>query len=153
MCCINVADGNCQFRSASFNLFGTQSHHQYVRQKVVAHILRNSANYSLFFEGNEFDTYIDEMSQTRTWGDELTIRAIADYFECVIHIFTTTPTNYYLRYDPELEDGKANPSPVRHLFFTYISPIHYNSFRMQRSTGDHSLLAQHEKLVEKGMVG
>merc|ERR1712151_33748 len=31
-------DGNCQFRSLAFNLFGAQSHHAVVRQAAVAYL-------------------------------------------------------------------------------------------------------------------
>lgn len=35
-------DGNCQFRSFAFNLFGTQSEHGVVRAAAVAHMRANA---------------------------------------------------------------------------------------------------------------
>lgn len=114
---------------------------------------KQASNFSVYFDGNEFENYLKEMSLPGTWGDELTIRAIADYFECAIHIITTTESNYYIRYNPELEDGSPSPSPKRHLFFTYISPIHYNSFGLKNDGPIESIHSCHERLVAEGTVG
>eukprot|EP01068_Selenidium_serpulae_P013178 Selendium_serpulae@DN5937_c0_g1_i3.p2 len=125
---IMKGDGNCQFRSASFNLYGHEQHHAYVRKCVIKHMRAKPDEFGVFFVSSEFEEYLRDMSVPGTWGDELTIRAIADAFQCVIHIITTTKENFYLRYDPIDDNGEKNASPRRHLFFTYISPIHYNSF-------------------------
>jgi hypothetical protein len=35
-------DGNCQFRSCSQQLYGTQERYQIVREKAVAHMVANA---------------------------------------------------------------------------------------------------------------
>merc|ERR1719150_2626407 len=43
-------DGNCQFRSFAYNLFGVQSHHPFTRRAAVAHMEKNRDFFSIFFE-------------------------------------------------------------------------------------------------------
>ncbi|PFH37901.1 OTU family cysteine protease [Besnoitia besnoiti] len=122
-------DGNCQFRSCSWNMFGSEEYHRVVRARAVRHMREHRDEYGVFFGKEEFERYLKNMSRPGTWGDELTVRAIADSFQCTIHIITSTDANWYLRYDPQ--DGEETLEPVRHIFLTYISPIHYNSFTIE----------------------
>ena len=72
-------DGNCQFRSASQQLFGTEAHHGYVRQQAVEYMRSHKALFSGFCaDAVEFERYLARMARDRTWGDELTLRAISD---------------------------------------------------------------------------
>lgn len=114
---------------------------------------QNPSEFKVFFEDEEFEQYLHEMSLPGTWGDELTIRAIADYFQCVVHILTTTESNYYLRYIPRFSDGTDNPIPNRHLFFTYISPIHYNSFKLKNVEAGESIHSCHDRLLAERKEG
>ncbi|KAL8269183.1 hypothetical protein Esti_006892 [Eimeria stiedai] len=123
-----VGDGNCQFRAVSYCLFGSEENHRFVRRRVVQHMQRETASYRVFFESPAFDSYLKQMSRPGTWGDELTLRAAADAFSCCLHLITSSETNWYLRYDPEKE-GQPQPA-LKHLFLTYISPIHYNAFHL-----------------------
>ena len=76
-------DGNCQFRSAAFNLFGSQEHHAVVRASAVEHMRRHADFFGMYFEGHaEFAKYLREMGRSRTWGDELTLRAIVEVCGC-----------------------------------------------------------------------
>lgn len=115
-------DGNCQFRAMSMELFGTQERHGEVRDIAVAHMKKRPEDFQVYFEEEEFDEYLRGMSQPRTWGDELTLRAVTDALCVKIHVITTEQENWYLHYDPVGE-------PVRELFLTYLSPIHYNTLR------------------------
>jgi len=132
-------DGNCQFRSFAYNLFGRQSHHLVTRNAAVEHMRRHSDFFSIFFEDQEeFDAYLHEMQCSRTWGDELTLRAVVEAYSCEVHVITSEPANWYLLYEPEGEEhldpsvaicpqGLPPPSPRKQVFLSYISPIHYNS--------------------------
>ncbi|KEP66422.1 UNVERIFIED_CONTAM: OTU family cysteine protease [Hammondia hammondi] len=122
-----AGDGNCQFRSCSWNMFGSEEHHRVVRARAVQHMREHREEYGVFFEADDFEKYLKNMSRSGTWGDELSVRAIADSFQCTIHIITSTDSNWYLRYDPQSAGGKSVEA-VRHIFLTYISPIHYNAF-------------------------
>lgn len=116
-------DGNCQFRALSYQLFGTQEHHAYVRERACAQLLKARDDFEIFFEAGEFEPWVRSMQESKKWGDELTLRAAADTFRCIIHVITSTPGTggWHLVYTP------GAGVPVRRLFVTYISPIHYNS--------------------------
>lgn len=123
-----VGDGNCQFRAASMNLYGTEDYHAWVRHNTVAHMCNLKSRYQPFFpDSSVFAAYLLEMSRDATWGDELTIRAVADCFQCAVHIITSKRDFWYLRYNPQNAD-ETPVYPRRHLFFSYISPVHYNAF-------------------------
>ncbi|KAF8820409.1 OTU family cysteine protease [Cardiosporidium cionae] len=125
---INVKDdGNCLFRAASWNLFGTESSHRFVRKCAVERMKTHPDDFQIFFssDSNDFSNYLRQLSLAGNWGDELCIRAIADAFSCTMHILTTTPDNWYWRYDPANCDRDR---VLRHLFLTYISPSQYDAF-------------------------
>lgn len=138
-------DGNCQFRSFAYNLFGAQSHHPFTRKAAVAHMEKNRDFFSIFFETpSEFKAYMRDMKRNRTWGDELTLRAVVEAYGCEAHVITSEPANWYLVYEPECREepdpsvavcpnGLAPPRPGKQVFLSYISPIHYNSVVFCRS--------------------
>jgi hypothetical protein len=117
-------DGNCQFRALSHELYGHQRWHQTVRTNAVNYLISNTEKFSFFVgEASDWNQYIQKMSITKTWGDELTLRAAAEFYQVTIHVITTERKNWLLHYYGK-ESGD-DPS-VRSLFLAYISPIHYN---------------------------
>mmetsp|Transcript_58242 Transcript_58242/g.154845 ORF Transcript_58242/g.154845 Transcript_58242/m.154845 type:complete len:148 (+) Transcript_58242:76-519(+) len=131
-------DGNCQFRAMAFNLFGSQSHHATVRQAACAHMQKEAEFFSIFFDGDaEFGNYMRDMKRNRTWGDELTLRAVVEAYCCEAHVVTSEPANWYLVYSPETTEvnakvaavprGCALPQKGKQVFLSYISPVHYNA--------------------------
>ena len=116
-------DGNCQFRSLSNELYGTQDFHYAIRIKVCEFMKEHVNDFSPFIGTiDDFNDYIEKMMMNRTWGDELTLRAASDIFGTKIHVITTEKEHYVLHYDPSTT-SKTN----RQLFLSYISPIHYNT--------------------------
>jgi hypothetical protein len=109
------------------NLVGIEmkERHKEVRSIAVSHRKENPDTFSVFFEPDEWQRDLQTMSEPKTWGDELTLRAVCDALCVKIHVVTTTDENWYLHYDPSCE-------PVRQLFLTYVSPIHYNTMRPKR---------------------
>jgi hypothetical protein len=99
--------------------------------------------FGMFFESpGEFANYLREMGRSRTWGDELTLRASVEAFGCVAHVVTSEEQNWYLVYTPEAPppaDVDAlvskqckslrlqRPPARKEVFINYISPIHYNA--------------------------
>jgi len=138
-------DGNCQFRTLAFNLFGEQAHHAVTRKAAVAHMKKHQDFFGVLFESaDEFRAYLKDMSRNRTWGDELTLRAVVEAYGCEAHVITSEPANWYLVYQPEIPDGPDPkiaacprgvplPKPGKRVFLSYISPVHYNSVVMARS--------------------
>lgn len=132
-----AGDGNCQFRSVSQQLFGTESHHSFVRQQAVEYIESHSKQFSCFcVDGLEFRRYVKTMSRDRMWGDELTLRAICDAFGATIHVVTSQESAWYLKYTPE------KPKTDKQIFLAYISPVHYNAFgKAPKTTGTTGCIA------------
>ncbi|GLI69337.1 hypothetical protein VaNZ11_013923 [Volvox africanus] len=135
-----AGDGNCQFRSVSNELYGTQEHHAAIRHQAVSHILAQRDAFEAFL-GEDFDQYVRQMERSGTWGDELTLtwthptadphgapqRAMCDSFGLTVHVVTSEEDHWYLTYEPKIR--KLD----REIFLTYIAPIHYNSIRRQSS--------------------
>eukprot|EP00198_Chlamydomonas_reinhardtii_P005243 XP_001694579.1 predicted protein [Chlamydomonas reinhardtii] len=97
---IVAGDGNCQFRSVSNELYGTQEHHAAIRRQAVAHIVSQRDSFECFL-GEDFDVYVRQMSRSGTWGDELTLRAVCDSFGLTVHVVTSDVDHGYLTYEPE----------------------------------------------------
>jgi hypothetical protein len=157
-------DGNCLFRSAATELSGSQSLHQQVRAAVCVHLAAHSADFAPLFESErEWQRYLAQMRRPRTWGDELTLRALADCFRVTCHVLTSagglsSNRGYYLIYEPSVasseaagtrEAGPMGPTATRHVFFTYLAPSHYNvlaasddPLRRRLSAGGVRLLMQ-----------
>lgn len=137
-------DGNCQFRTLAFNLFGDQAHHATTRKAAVAHMKKHSDFFSVLFESaGEFKAYLRDMSRNRTWGDELTLRAVVEAYGVEAHVITSEPANWYLVYQPEAAEtpdpkvavcprGFGLPKAGKQVFLSYISPVHYNSVVVSR---------------------
>jgi hypothetical protein len=52
-----LGDGNCQFRSLSNELFGSQDHHLEVRAQVVQHVRDHSEEFTPFLD-EDFEPYV-----------------------------------------------------------------------------------------------
>lgn len=128
--CVSVkirGDGNCLFRAAAYGLFGNQEYHLYVRHCVVHHMSSIARSFfkSYFETKNAFKIYLRSMTKSGYWGDEMCVRAIADYFRSLVHIVTTERENWYIKYEPA--EGRSWKN--KHLFLSYISPVHYDAFK------------------------
>ncbi|KAL4549046.1 hypothetical protein Ndes2526B_g04098 [Nannochloris sp. 'desiccata'] len=119
---VQKGDGNCQFRSLSYGLFGTPDYHRTVRKTTVDYIFRNRHYFELFL-GGDFKAWAQQMVRDRTWGDELTLRAACEAYGVVVNVVTSDSENWFLRYCPE------HTVVQREVFLTYISPVHYNGIR------------------------
>jgi OTU-like cysteine protease len=120
---VQKGDGNCQFRSLSYGLFGTPDYHRTVRKTTVDYIFRYRQYFELFL-GEDFKAWAKQMSRDRTWGDELTLRAACEAYGIVVNVVTSDSENWFLRYIPE-----HNLVLNKEVFLTYISPVHYNGIR------------------------
>lgn len=115
-------DGNCQFRSMSWGLYGTPKYHKKVRKAAVAEILTRRMEFEPFL-GENFDQYVDSMLKDGVWGDELTLRSLSDHFGVVINVITSDSFGWFQRYIP------TSSHIHREIFLAYIAPIHYNAIR------------------------
>eukprot|EP01064_Diplonema_japonicum_P029918 TRINITY_DN4956_c1_g1_i1.p1 TRINITY_DN4956_c1_g1~~TRINITY_DN4956_c1_g1_i1.p1 ORF type:complete len:290 (+),score=46.76 TRINITY_DN4956_c1_g1_i1:50-919(+) len=85
------ADGNCQFRSISWYIYGTDEKHEETRKLVMKHMAAHKELYFFFIEGGEegYQKYIKKMSRINEWGDHLTMQAAADALQVQIRIVTS----------------------------------------------------------------
>eukprot|EP01001_Neometanema_parovale_P008700 NODE_4963_length_996_cov_101.190149_g4756_i0.p1 GENE.NODE_4963_length_996_cov_101.190149_g4756_i0~~NODE_4963_length_996_cov_101.190149_g4756_i0.p1 ORF type:complete len:252 (-),score=26.59 NODE_4963_length_996_cov_101.190149_g4756_i0:110-865(-) len=121
-------DGNCQFAAFSHQMYRTQKYHRVIRRKAVEQILHHREMYLEFFDGEEdLERYARGMKRDGDWGDEITLKAVCDYFDVVIHVVLSTEGTWYLRYSPTHIQSKDGKQGQRHLFLSYLYPIHYNS--------------------------
>ncbi|KAK3233845.1 hypothetical protein CYMTET_55884 [Cymbomonas tetramitiformis] len=100
----SVGDGNCLFRSISNQLFGTQDWHGHIRARACEWIDQRRESYMPFFDGRsqDFTRWLNRMKRSRVWGNELTLRAIADVYGITIHVVQSTSENWHVIYEPEL---------------------------------------------------
>jgi hypothetical protein len=129
-----AGDGNCQFRAFSQNLFGTEEQHALVRARAVEYMKAHAADFRGFIDDGQsrrngnFSDYLSQMSKGRTWGDELTLRALCNAFGATVHVITSQEgSQFYLKYVPEV-----NQVVAKQVFLAYVSPSHYNAFECAR---------------------
>ena len=114
-------DGNCQFRALAFEIYGDEELHSWVRKIVVEYLKLHAETYSAFVGDNkEWKAYLRLMSKTRTWGDELTLRAAVEAYQVQLYVVSSEKENWLIKYEPD--DKQFG----RICFITYVSPIHYN---------------------------
>jgi hypothetical protein len=127
-------DGACQFRSLAAGLFGAAEadrYHRRVRAAAVAHLAARRADFEGFVGSpREFDAYLAAMAQPATWGDELTLRAACESFQCAVNVVSSDAEAWFVRYVP---GGGA--AVRRELFVAYIAPLHYDALRRRRGGG------------------
>lgn len=94
------ADGNCQFRALSAQLYGDEGHHAALRARVAAQLRERRERYENFVH-ESYDQYVDRMSRNGEWGDNVTLQAASDVLGCEIHVLTDQPGSGCLELSPE----------------------------------------------------
>ncbi|KAK9842213.1 hypothetical protein WJX81_000852 [Elliptochloris bilobata] len=114
-------DGNCQFRALSDQLYGTGAHYAALRQLAVEQLAACSQWYSEFVAG-DYHSYLSGMARDGTWGDHLTLQAVADRLGLRIVVLSTFEESPVIEIHPH---GGARLDRVLHLSFW--AEVHYNS--------------------------
>ena len=78
--------GDCFFKSVSHQLYGTADLHVEVHMAGISHLHNYPELYIESISDNTWENYIKQMSIPGTWCDHLIIQAVANAFNCVIHI-------------------------------------------------------------------
>ncbi|KAL0400043.1 UNVERIFIED_CONTAM: OVARIAN TUMOR DOMAIN-containing deubiquitinating enzyme 11 [Sesamum radiatum] len=113
-------DGNCQFRALSDQLFQSPDYHKYVRKEVVKQLKRHRRLYESYVP-MKYKHYLKKMKRLGEWGDHVTLQAAADRFEAKICLVTSFRDTCYIEILPK------DKSPLRELWLSFWSEIHYNS--------------------------
>ena len=117
--------GDCFFRSFSHQYYGTAENHMEIRQAGVAYLQRHP---ELFIEiaavnFDSWQTYLQRMATPGTWCDNLIIQAVANQFNCVIHIIES---GLSCRNGTTIMPPSCNQTP-RITFIGYLEGLHYVS--------------------------
>ena len=86
-----------QFRAVSYGLFGKEDYHKAVRRKAVQYMIEHKQDFEAFL-GESFHSYMKEMAQSSSWGDELTLARPT----CILHHSLTVCSTCLLSVHPAL---------------------------------------------------
>lgn len=117
-------DGNCLFRALSFQLVRVDVFYPVIRHAIVDFMEAHRAEYSLLIGGDEFDGYVSGMRQNTVWGDELCVHAAARAFGIKIHVVTSDPQRWHLKYQRDVS-SPVGAGTSRRVFLCYRRPDHY----------------------------
>lgn len=166
---VQVGDGSCLFRAIADELFAQSQLHQVVRHLICTHMASAEARggYSLYFESEEdYNGYLQRLSQDGTWGDELCIHAASQLFHVTVTVISSMEAYWAQTFAAPADVGVADENtadsggskrshPVR-LFLAYTNPVHFDSIRLERGAGaastdmmDELLQKLNEALLEE----
>lgn len=124
-----AADGNCQFRALSVQLYGDESQHAAIRQLVIKQMLQSRDRYEGYMLGS-YEEYVTRMALDGEWGDNVTLQAVSDIFNCQIHVLTDQPGSELLELNPEAQPelGAAAARPKQQaLCLAFLTEVHYDA--------------------------
>lgn len=118
-----TGDGACQFRAVADQIYKDQELHGEVRARAVQRLRAHPHLYSAFAVGESFEAYVTRMAEPRTWGDNLSLQAIADVYAIRVCILSSFPQRRFLHIDP-----MGGPS-VGHqeIWLGFYAEYHYTS--------------------------
>jgi len=122
LCCKPITgDGACQFRAVADQLYGDQNLHAAVRANVIEQLKANPNHYEGFAVGESFNEYVNRMADAHTWGDNLTLQAIADLYGIRVCIISTFLEKSFLCIAPLKGQVK------QHIWLGFFAEFHYTS--------------------------
>lgn len=126
-------DGNCQFASLSFQLYGDPHLHRHIRQQVCKQLAQNSALYDCFvcYDNRipNYDEYCKKMTCLNEWGDNITLQAAADVFQIKILLITSFVDQPLI----EITPSDSSIFPKRIVIMSFYSEVHYNAVQSVES--------------------
>lgn len=118
------ADGNCQFRALSVQLYGDETHHSALRQRVVQQFRERRDRYEGYMLGS-YEDYLERMARDSEWGDNVTLQAASDILNCEIHVLTDNAGSDLLNLSPEPREGGQQMD--RPLCIAFVTEVHYDA--------------------------
>jgi len=117
-----IGDGACQFRAVADQLFGDQELHWKVRGCAVEHLRAHAAEYAGFAVAESFDEYLLRMAEPTTWGDNLSLQALADAYCIQVCILSSFLNRRFLCVYPG--EGLR---PTHEVWLGFFAEYHYTS--------------------------
>ncbi len=151
-------DGNCFFRAASHQLYGTEEFHLRYRQAVIEYMEKHRAQYAPFFAEQEtFDAHIQRMGRSGESVEEYEIAALSAVTGREIHIYVPNYDMDFLTIRHESVTTLSG-NPIR---ISRHNDSHYNSLSLPDSSvgstlssrpGSISSVPQRDTLSSSGNV-
>lgn len=118
-----------QFRALSDQLYRTPHEHGYIRAAAIAQ-LQSYPNLYREYIPEDYREYCQRMQQFGTWGDHVTLQAVADTFGVRIAIMTSYQDSCVIEIQPQ---GQIQSQRVLYLSFwaevclydTSLQTLHY----------------------------
>ena len=138
-------NGDCFFKSVSHQLYKTADLHFKIRKVGIQRLNNHPEHFIESISDNNWQSYIQQMSTSSTWCENIIIQAVSNAFNCIIHI---------TEYDINKPDGTVI-TPVlcqeqrKTIFIGYINELHYVSLVSDKTGKNKSKLTYlKSKLLE-----
>lgn len=119
------ADGNCQYRAISAQLYGEETHHGALRSRAVEQLRCKRDRYAPYVhhEGG-YDDYLTRMARDGEWGDNVSLQALSDALGCEIRVLTDVPGSDCVDVQP-LEPSRG--APQKPLCLAFLTELHFDA--------------------------
>jgi len=87
----------------------------------VRQLESDPGRYEGFAVAESFALYLQRMAEPRTWGDNLSLQAIADAYNVRVNLVTTYHSDSYVCLDP------IGGQPSRQIWLGFYAELHYTS--------------------------
>lgn len=144
-------DGNCQFHAVAhqLRLWNVDSNvtHTELRSNVVTHLRNNFNNADSStslqnFVTCDFKTYLHAMSKNGEFGDNITLQAVCELYNCQIVIVSSNPN-----FKPQLLSSTISYDPDKHCIilghFEETKGEHYVSLELSSLSGSKHTLNEY----------
>ena len=122
-----LGDGNCMFRAVSDQVYGTDEHHQIIREKCMDYLVIFRKYFEPYID-EDFDDYIKEKRKNKTWGDDVELEALSEIYNRPIEIYKESnkplKTFHEKIYEQDKDINNYSMTPIR---LSYHKKNHYNS--------------------------
>lgn len=117
-----IGDGACQFRAVADQLFQDQELHLKVREIAVEQLRCEAGRYAGFAVGESYEEYVARMAEPHTWGDNLSLQALADAYFVQVCILSSFLDRRFLCVYPA-----GDKKPVHQVWLGFFAEYHYTS--------------------------
>ncbi|KAL0486038.1 hypothetical protein AKO1_012292 [Acrasis kona] len=124
-----TGDGNCLFRAISDQLLQSEKSYRTFREGICNYMVEQKDQFAPFIYDKDFDEYIKEMREDKTWGGNLELQAasMCHGVNIVVHQLNA----------PAFELANHKDAKIIHL--SYHDGRHYNSVHAKTETAEKQL--------------
>ena len=118
--------GDCFFRAVSHQLFGTSDNHLQIRAVGIEHLRDHPEHFIESIVEHSWLHYLNNMGRQGTWCDNVIIQAVANAFNCTIHI-TESAENFSETTLIHPVGSQGIEGRPRTIYLGHLDEIHYVS--------------------------